>query len=401
MGDEPVAPCYDDGAVTLHEAYQVLGLSRNATAAQVKAAYRSLVADAHPDRGGKAAEFIRIRAAYEILSAFLKQGPPDDDIPVPADLRSVIDGIVGEFREHQRWAEAETLAQLGAFETRMAGYIRLASRRELRQFSSIFRTSWDATIGALFENCNTRCDSVLQNYESWYTQSTQAVFDDLYRKELLYFAWRRRFWEIFLVLGAIAGALTVVIGWGGPVRRWVSVAMIATALVLAFLAYRWRARRQRRTREKVEPLSVVPFEIQKGAQFQTETTLRRGRRTTTAMGVAGLVLGNAAAGGFAIPIVGAAAGAALGGAIDRLVNPTGQMRRSMQEDLHRFMTMARPQVAGYVLDAHEQLLDEVRRQIVASYQERVRGTVKLLTAGRSPARRAAGDPARGAASRPA
>ncbi len=29
---------------------------------------------------------------------------------VPADLRGVIDSIVSEFREHQRWAEAETLA---------------------------------------------------------------------------------------------------------------------------------------------------------------------------------------------------------------------------------------------------------------------------------------------------
>jgi len=385
--------------VTLHEAYQVLGLRRDATAAQVKAAYRRLVAEAHPDRGGQAAEFIKIRASYEILAAFLKQGPLDDDIPIPPDLRGVIDSIVREFRDHQRWAETETLAQLQTFETRMVTYIQSASRSELRQFSTTFRNSWDAIVGALFNKCNARCDSILQNYESWYTESTQAVFDDIYRKELLRFAWRRRFWEIFLVLGAIAGALTVVIGWGGPVRRWVSAAMIAGALALAFLAYRWWARRQRRTREKVEPLSVVPFEIQKGARFQTEVTLRRGRRTTTAMGVAGLFLGNAAAGGFAVPIVGAAAGAALGGALDRLMNPTGQMRRNMQDDLRRFMSMARPQVTGYVLEAHEQLLDDVRGKIVDNYQERVRGTVKLLTAGRSPARRARDDAARGAASR--
>lgn len=382
--------------MTLHEAYQILGLPRVATSAQVKAAYRHLVAEAHPDRGGEAAEFIKIRAAYEILAAFLKQGPPDDDIPIPADLRAVIDSIVSEFREHQRWAESETLAQLKTFETRMVTYIQSASRSELRQFSITFRNSWDAIVGALFTKCNERCDYILQDYEGWYTESTQAVFDDLYRKELLHFAWRRRFWEIFLVLGAIAGALTVVIGWGGPVRRWVSVAMIAAAVVLAFLAYRWRARRQRKTREKVEPLSVVPFEIQQGAHFQTEATMRRGRRTTTAMGLAGMFLGNAASGGFAVPIVGAAAGAALGGVLDRLVNPTGQMRRSMQDDLQRFMDMARPQMTGYVLEAHEQLLDSVRGRIMANYQERVKGTVKLLTAGRSPAHRAGGDAARGA-----
>lgn len=50
--------------MTLNEAYRVLGLPRDATAAQVKTCYRRLVAEAHPDRGGSAAEFIRIRAAY-------------------------------------------------------------------------------------------------------------------------------------------------------------------------------------------------------------------------------------------------------------------------------------------------------------------------------------------------
>ncbi len=132
--------------MTLQEAYQVLGLPRDATPAQVKAAYRRLVSQAHPDRGGEAAEFIKIRAAYEILSAFLKEGPPEDDIPIPSDLREVIDRIVREFKEHQRWAEAETRAQLGAFESRMATYIRSASRSELRQFSIKFRLAWDATI---------------------------------------------------------------------------------------------------------------------------------------------------------------------------------------------------------------------------------------------------------------
>ena len=70
--------------------------------------------------------------------------------------------------------------------------------------------------------------------------------------------------------------------------------------------------------------------------------------------------------------------------MDRLVNPTGQMRRKLQDELRRFMAMAHPQVSRYVLDAHEQLLDEVRGQIVANYEERVRSTVKLLTAETAP-----------------
>lgn len=139
-------------------------------------------------------------------------------------------------------------------------------------------------------------------------------------------------------------------------------------------------------REAVEPLSVAPFELREGARFRTESTMRRGRRTTAAMGVAGLFLGNAASGGLTLPVVGAVAGLAFGGVFDRLFNPTGRMRQGMQQDLARFMVMAQPQVARYVLEVHQQLLDDVRGQIVANYRDRVRSTVKLLTAGASTSR---------------
>ena len=386
--------------MTLHEAYQVLGLPPEATAAQIKAAYRRLVAETHPDRGGKAADFIRIRAAYEILLAFLGPAPrtaqqgtgghpagaapaddSDEDIPIPDDLREVIDRIVADFREQQRWAESETLAHLAGFEKTMTAHIQGASRSELRNFSATFATSWGTVVDALFTKCNSRCDGVLQRYESWYTESTQELFDGLYRQELLRFPLRRRFWEAFALLVALAGAFSVFVGWDGPWHRWVSVAIVLLAVAAAFLVFRRSVRRERRVREKVEPLSVAVFEIRPGARFPTETALQQGRRTTAALGLAGVVLGNAAAAGFAVPVVGAVAGAALGGALDRLLNPLPKVRESMLADLRRFMAMARPQLTTYVLEAHNELLDDVRTQIVDSYQERVKNTVKLLTAG--------------------
>ena len=63
--------------MTLSEAYHVLGLAADATPAEVKAAYRRRVTEAHPDQGGSAAEFIKVRAAYEILLAFLEQTAPE------------------------------------------------------------------------------------------------------------------------------------------------------------------------------------------------------------------------------------------------------------------------------------------------------------------------------------
>jgi hypothetical protein len=378
--------------VTLNEAYQILGLKHDATAAEVKASYRHLVATAHPDRGGSAADFIRIRAAYEILCAFVEprlsvagsdgRGGESsaEDMPVPPELREVVDAIVADFREQQRWAEAETLAHLAYFEKRMHSYIQDASRAELRSFSTVFNQNWDAVITALFAKCNSRCDGVIQRYEKWYTESTQALFDSLYRRELLRFGLRRRFWEVFVLLGAMAGALSVVIGWGGPWRRWVSLALVLAAAGIAFVAHRWTARRGRRTREKVEPLSVVVFELGKNARFPTETVLRRGSRTTAVLGLAGAYLANIASSALAVPVVGAVAGAAVGGVLDRFLNPLDRMRQSMLHDLRRFMSGARAEVTAYVLEAHNQLLDDIRVQIVQNYQTRARGVVRQLTA---------------------
>ena len=49
------------------EALAVLQLAADAGAEQIKQQYRRLARAAHPDRGGDAAQFLAIRAAYEIL----------------------------------------------------------------------------------------------------------------------------------------------------------------------------------------------------------------------------------------------------------------------------------------------------------------------------------------------
>jgi|ERR1035437_5464609 hypothetical protein len=46
---------------------KVLGLLSVPTVAELKAVYRRLVMINHPDRGGNAAEFIKIHAAYSLL----------------------------------------------------------------------------------------------------------------------------------------------------------------------------------------------------------------------------------------------------------------------------------------------------------------------------------------------
>ena len=47
--------------------YEVIGVSRDATADEIKKAYRKLALVNHPDKGGDPDKFKEIQAAYEIL----------------------------------------------------------------------------------------------------------------------------------------------------------------------------------------------------------------------------------------------------------------------------------------------------------------------------------------------
>jgi DnaJ-domain-containing protein 1 len=47
----------------------ILGVAANATWDMIKSAYRKLVMQHHPDKGGDPAMFRKIQAAYEILEA--------------------------------------------------------------------------------------------------------------------------------------------------------------------------------------------------------------------------------------------------------------------------------------------------------------------------------------------
>merc|ERR1719450_1540774 len=48
--------------------YELLGVDKNATMAEIKKSYRKLALKAHPDKGGDPEKFKEITHAYEILS---------------------------------------------------------------------------------------------------------------------------------------------------------------------------------------------------------------------------------------------------------------------------------------------------------------------------------------------
>jgi molecular chaperone DnaJ len=54
-------------ALTAADPYRVLGVSPAASAAEIKAAYRALVKQHHPDAGGDASTILELNAAWEVL----------------------------------------------------------------------------------------------------------------------------------------------------------------------------------------------------------------------------------------------------------------------------------------------------------------------------------------------
>jgi hypothetical protein len=68
QGPEP-APRRASGAMTVDEAWQVLGLQPGADAASIRAAHRRLMRGAHPDSGGSDWLAARINQARDILLA--------------------------------------------------------------------------------------------------------------------------------------------------------------------------------------------------------------------------------------------------------------------------------------------------------------------------------------------
>lgn len=75
--------------------YQALGVDREASAADIKAAYRRLVRTHHPDAGGDPDEFVRITTAYNVLEdvetrkAYDLSGEYGDENPLEAQMRVI------------------------------------------------------------------------------------------------------------------------------------------------------------------------------------------------------------------------------------------------------------------------------------------------------------------------
>lgn len=80
--------------------YEALGVARDATAAEIKAAYKRKAAVLHPDRGGGTEEFQKLNGAYQLLSdparreAYDRTGSTEGFVDEDAVIRNQVAQLV-------------------------------------------------------------------------------------------------------------------------------------------------------------------------------------------------------------------------------------------------------------------------------------------------------------------
>ncbi|MEN9205870.1 MAG: DnaJ domain-containing protein [Thermostichales cyanobacterium BF4_bins_65] len=146
--------------------YEVLGIPRSATAAEIKQAYYDLAKQYHPDTDAGDGEAMRqINAAYEVLGDRQRRAAYDAELTPPAPSRDS-----PEPRKRERTLTDEALAQLKWVKQvyqPVNRFLSAAGRSLNRQLHALAADPFDEELMADF------CDYV-QNCRHHYAQARQA-----------------------------------------------------------------------------------------------------------------------------------------------------------------------------------------------------------------------------------
>lgn len=81
--------------------YEILGVQKNASAADIKSAYRKLASKHHPDKGGDAEKFKEVQSAYDVLSEPITREQYDNPTAQEQFSHySEVNDILQKMREH-------------------------------------------------------------------------------------------------------------------------------------------------------------------------------------------------------------------------------------------------------------------------------------------------------------
>ncbi len=367
--------------MTINEAFDILGIPFTSNAEAVKKAYRKRALETHPDRGGNSRDFIRVRAAYEIICKFLespdlKATDIDDEIPIPDELKSIIDQIVREF--HQQFQRAEQLCQqaFSNFDNMMTRHIQYASRKDLENFGNTFRRNWNQLICNLFERFNSNCRATIYKYESWFDKTLEEIFDDLYKKQLKEYSKSPRFFIYSIILPIIVILLT----HNKPFLYRIVLSL--ASLLLLYPVYWFDCTLRRKTPHDVRTLDIQLFKIDRGTNFQGSAILKKASMDRAMSGITGMALSGFFSSSSRAPVAGLAIGFAIAEIYNRIKNPTSKIRNLIYNEYREFLAVAQPEITTYVIQTHQKLMNNIQQQIINSYSKGMKRTI-LLVAGHS------------------
>lgn len=372
--------------MNLNEAYEILNLSNNASTIEIRKQYLKLVMLHHPDKGGDPKDFIRIQAAYELLKSIDSSITPEDfDVPIPPDLRKIIDEIVRSFREQNKEAESYCLSNFEDFRVRMLSHISTASRSELRNFNETFVSNWNSLVNGIFSKFNSDCRALINKYDSWFEKTMDEVFKDMYKSELKSYKKSPRFYvhiTFLIILGFLIGFYT----WQSPTEIEKNSFMdvlrgigMAISFSMASPLTWWIDCNLRKKNPKdVQVFDIVPFSLEDNVDFQGSKTLKAGRSDTFMAGAAGFGIADTLTRGIGGPLLGAAAGFVVGSIADMIMNPTNKIREQIRSEFEIFAYSAKPELINHVKIVHKTLLSDLSEEIARNYEKRMKKTVHIL-----------------------
>jgi curved DNA-binding protein CbpA len=368
--------------MTLSEAYEALGVNSYSSMDDIRSAYRKLVKETHPDKGGDPNEFIKIRAAYEILCEMHKSPIQDMDmeIPIPPDLQKIIEEIVSEFRMQFEMAERTCNDAFNNFRSRILNYIQTASRGELRKFNKGFVSTWHSLLEDLLGKFNSEMRRLTSKYDNWFDKTLDEFFEEAYKKELKGYKKSPYFYVYAILLLGLTSLISGLVYDLKTFNGWL-YAIGTVSLSIPLLPLIWRIHCNLRRKKPEDIMSIVPFQLNKNVDFQASNILKQGRSGTYMAGAAGAGILNLLTEGIGGPILGAAIGLTVGNIIDRIANPTKKIRAQLDQEVNSFIDMAQPEVTQYILESQQNLLNDLAEKIIQNYEDRMKQTVLMLTEG--------------------
>jgi len=209
--------------MTRHEALRILGLSEGASADSVRKAYRKRAFETHPDRGGTAAQFLTVQAAYEILTASFED-TQFEDTPEPA---SGFDAVLNErlvdisyafrllYREADSFCDRTFEEYHGDLVATIDSYQSYSSlrRNAQRDIGSV----WSKAVKRIASFVEGEVGSIADRHDRWLQEYLRPVVDAARLQSPPYWFERSSVGVMCVITGLLLVAVAVMLrdGWAG------------------------------------------------------------------------------------------------------------------------------------------------------------------------------------------